>query len=396
MVDVNYIIGRSQNIFDNDIRRFETEICNIVQSSSFLVIGAAGSIGQAVTKEIFKRNPKRLHAIDLSENNLVELVRDLRSSIGYGSGEFASFAIDCSSEEFNSLISQNAAYDYVFNLSALKHVRSEKDPFTLMRLIKTNIFNTIETLQKTKKLGAKKYFCVSTDKATNPVNMMGASKRIMELFLNRESEHQDVSMARFANVAFSDGSLLHGFNQRLTKMQPITAPSDVQRYFLNFQEAGELCLLSGLFGDNREIYFPKLSADLDMLTFSEIAIRFLNSHGYEPFLCGTEEEARARSLEMKSDRVWPCYFFESDTTGEKDYEEFYTGSERVNFSSYDGIGVISNSLDYDDELLDNFVNAISKYRQRNWWTNQELIELFESLVPEFNHKNTGKFLEQRM
>lgn len=396
MLDVNHIIGRSQNIFDNDVKRFETEICEIVQSSSFLVIGAAGSIGQSVTKEIFKRNPKLLHAIDLSENNLVELVRDLRSSIGYGSGEFASFAIDCSSEEFNSLISQNAAYDYVFNLSALKHVRSEKDPFTLMRLIKTNILNTVETLRRTKKLGTKKYFCVSTDKATNPVNMMGASKRIMELFLNRESEHQDVSMARFANVAFSDGSLLHGFNQRLAKMQPITAPSDVQRYFLNFQEAGELCLLSGLFGDNREIYFPKLSADLDMLTFSEIAIRFLNSHGYEPLLCGSEEEARARSLEMKSDRIWPCYFFQSDTTGEKDREEFYTGSERINFSSYDGIGIISNPLDYDDELLDNFVNEISRFRQRNWWTNQELIELFERLVPEFNHKNTGKFLEQRM
>ena len=247
--------------------RLEIEIREIVQNSSFLVIGAAGSIGQSVSKEIFKRDPKLLHVVDLSENNMVELVRDLRSSIGYGSGEFASFAIDCASKEFNALVEQNKPYDYVFNLSALKHVRSEKDPFTLMRLTQTNIFNIINTLRITSKKGTKKYFCVSTDKATNPVNMMGASKRIMELFLTRESQSQQVSMARFANVAFSDGSLLHGFNQRILKKQPITAPTDVKRYFLNFQEAGELCLLSGLFGKNRETFFPKLHQEFDLLLF---------------------------------------------------------------------------------------------------------------------------------
>ena len=271
-------------MFDKDVIRLENEINDIVQNSSFLVIGAAGSIGQAVSKEIFKRNPKLLHVVDLSENNMVELVRDLRSSIGYGSGEFASFAIDCASREFNALVEQSIPYDYVFNLSALKHVRSEKDPFTLMRLTQTNIFNIIDALRITKKKGTKKYFCVSTDKAANPVNMMGASKRIMELFLNRESQLQQVSMARFANVAFSDGSLLHGFNQRILKKQPITAPKDVKRYFLNFQEAGELCLLSGLFGKNREIFFPKLSRELDLLTFSDILVRFLNTHGYEPIV----------------------------------------------------------------------------------------------------------------
>ena len=227
---------------------------------------------------------------------MVELVRDLRSSIGYGSGEFASFAIDCASREFNALVEQSIPYDYVFNLSALKHVRSEKDPFTLMRLTQTNIFNIIDALRITKKKGTKKYFCVSTDKAANPVNMMGASKRIMELFLNRESQSQQISMARFANVAFSDGSLLHGFNQRILKKQPITAPNDVKRYFLNFQEAGELCLLSGLFGKNRETFFPKLSQELDLLTFSDIAVRFLNAQGYEPVLCKTEAEARELSI----------------------------------------------------------------------------------------------------
>ena len=376
--------------------RLEREISEIVQNSSFLVIGAAGSIGQSVSKEIFKRDPKLLHVVDLSENNMVELVRDLRSSIGYGSGEFASFAIDCASREFNALVEQNKPYDYVFNLSALKHVRSEKDPFTLMRLTQTNIFNIINTLRITSKKGTKKYFCVSTDKATNPVNMMGASKRIMELFLTRESQLQQVSMARFANVAFSDGSLLHGFNQRILKKQPITAPTDIKRYFLNFQEAGELCLLSGLFGKNREIFFPKLHQEFDLLTFSDIAVRFLNTQGYEPIFCKTEAEARELSMKPIKNREWPCYFFNSDTTGEKDFEEFYDGTEKLDFERFEGIGVISNALKYDSDALYNFEHKLKLMLESGHWSKEELIELYKITVPEFSHKETGKFLDQRM
>jgi UDP-N-acetylglucosamine 4,6-dehydratase len=191
------------------------------------VIGGAGSIGQAVTKEIFKRNPKKLHVVDISENNMVELVRDIRSSVGYIDGEFKTFALDVGSVEYDDFIEQDGKYDYVLNLSALKHVRSEKDPFTLMRMIDVNIFNTEKTIQQSIQKGVKKYFCVSTDKAANPVNMMGASKRIMEMFAHRQSRHIDISMARFANVAFSDGSLLHGFDQRIKKQQPIVAPNDI-------------------------------------------------------------------------------------------------------------------------------------------------------------------------
>ena len=220
-----------------------------------MVIGGAGSIGQAVCHQIFKRDPKLLHVVDISENNMVELVRNIRSTIGYGSGIFETFAIDCGSSEFESLINHEGPYDYIFNLSALKHVRSEKDPYTLMRMISVNIFNTIKVTKLAKDMDAKKYFCVSTDKAANPVNMMGASKRIMEMFLMRESLTQNVSMARFANVAFSDGSLLHGFNQRFSKKQPFSAPNDVSRYFVTPEESGELCLLSGLKGNNRDIFF---------------------------------------------------------------------------------------------------------------------------------------------
>jgi FlaA1/EpsC-like NDP-sugar epimerase len=242
------LIGRKSTLFGDDVDVLSDALSSLVKSSRFLVIGGAGSIGQAVTKEIFKRSPKVLHVVDISENNMVELVRDIRSTLGYIDGEFRTFAVDCGSSEFEALISSEGPYDYVFNLSALKHVRSEKDPYTLMRMLSVNIFNTLKTFRLARDNGAKKYFCVSTDKAANPVNMMGASKRIMEMFLMRESETMPISMARFANVAFSDGSLLHGFNQRFAKRQPFSAPNDVRRYFVTPQESGELCLMSGLLG----------------------------------------------------------------------------------------------------------------------------------------------------
>ena len=279
------LIGRTQSLLEADIASRNQEMAELVSVSRFLVIGGAGSIGQAVTREIFKRNPIALHVVDISENNMVELVRDIRSTLGYIEGDFRTFAIDCGSREFEVLMQSSGGYDYVLNLSALKHVRSEKDPFTLMRLVQVNILNTIKTLKLAKQSGAKKYFCVSTDKAANPVNMMGASKRIMEMFLMRESEDMAISMARFANVAFSDGSLLHGFNQRFAKRQPISAPNDVRRYFVTPQESGELCLMSCLLGENRDIFFPKLSEQLHLTTFSEIAERYIENLGYDPYHC---------------------------------------------------------------------------------------------------------------
>lgn len=254
-MNVLKLIGREHPLFDDDVLCEERQLSELVTSSRFLVIGGAGSIGQAVTREIFKRKPAVLHVVDISENNMVELVRDLRSTLGYIEGDFRTFAVDCGSREFSALMNAGQGYDYVLNLSALKHVRSEKDPFTLMRLIEVNILNTIATVKQASQRGARKYFCVSTDKAANPVNMMGASKRIMEMFLMRESLSIPISTARFANVAFSDGSLLHGFNQRFAKHQPISAPNDVRRYFVTPQESGELCLMSCLLGENRDIFF---------------------------------------------------------------------------------------------------------------------------------------------
>jgi len=394
-MDYLKIIGRNNELFNEDVDSNDLILRDIISKSNFLVIGGAGSIGQSVAKEIFKRSPKSLHVVDISENNMVELVRDIRSTLGYIDGDFRTFAIDCGNFEFEALLKSNA-YDYVFNLSALKHVRSEKDPYTLMRMLEVNIFNTVKTLQLTKDRGSKKYFCVSTDKAANPVNMMGASKKIMEMFVMRESLSQEISMARFANVAFSDGSLLHGFNQRFAKRQPFSAPNDVRRYFVTPQESGELCLLSGLLGENRDIFFPKLSEELDLVKFSDIAVRYLNEFGFTPFECESESEARGKTKELLKKKMWPCYFFSSDTTGEKDFEEFYTNKETINLDRFDSVGIIKNEPVFNEEKLNRFQTAYSNMKNANHWTKKEILNEFHNLLPVFEHKETGKYLDQKM
>ncbi len=390
------LIGRQQALFTNDIKNHEKEMSRLVSASRFLVLGGAGSIGQAVTKELFKRNPDKLHVVDISENNLVELVRDLRSSIGYIDGEFCSFALDIGSVEFDALIKSDGQYDYVLNLSALKHVRSEEDPFTLMRMIDVNIINTEKTMLQAIKSGARKYFCVSTDKAANPVSMMGASKRIMEMFMMRQSSSIDISTARFANVAFSDGSLLHGFNQRILKKQPIVAPKDIRRYFLTPQESGELCLMSCLFGDNRDIFFPILDDTLHLITFAEIAERFLDQRGYQPYLCSSEKEARDLAERLPDQGKWPCLFTNSDTTGEKDFEEFYTRGETLDMERFENLGIIKNEAIFDDKLIEFFEREIALMRQKATWDKKQIVDLFHRMIPDFEHKETGKYLDGKM
>ena len=390
------LIGREKELFITDIESSKDKLKKVIGESSFLVIGAAGSIGQAVTKEIFKRNPKKLHAVDISENNLVELVRDIRSSFGYIDGDFSTFALDIGSYEYDAFIKSDGKYDYVLNLSALKHVRSEKDPYTLMRMIETNIFNTEKTLQQSYENGTKKYFCVSTDKAANPVNMMGASKRIMEMFAMRKSKLIDVSMARFANVAFSDGSLLHGFNQRIQKNQPIVAPKDIKRYFVTPQESGELCLMSCIFGDNRDIFFPKLNENLHLTSFSDIAMKYLNNLGYEPYLCKDEDEARKLMPILPKEGKWPCLFTISDTTGEKDFEEFFTDKEVLDIDKFINLGIIKNEAVYDESKLSLFENRIKVLKANLVWSKEEILEEFFNLIPDFGHRETGKYLDSKM
>ena len=390
------LIGRKNKLFTEDIQSKKEDLKDIVSNSKFLVLGGAGSIGQAVAKEIFKRNPLKLHIVDISENNMVELVRDIRSSFGYIDGDFQTFALDIGSDEYDAFWQADGDFDYVLNLSALKHVRSEKDACTLMRMISTNITNTDKTLQQAIDKNVKKYFCVSTDKAANPVNMMGASKRIMEMFVHRRSSQINVSMARFANVAFSDGSLLHGFNKRIEKKQPIVAPNDIRRYFVIPEESGELCLMSCIFGENRDIFFPKLSADLNLITFSEIAEKYLLEKGLQPKICKTEDEARELAKNNIDNKTWPCLFTSSDTTGEKDFEEFFTDNEILDMERFQNLGIIKNDLNFDSIKLNMFEQKISNLKKSKEWNKEILVDLFYEILPGFGHKETGKYLDSKM
>ena len=396
MTDILKLIGREQSMFTADLAKHGAAMDELVRGSRFLVIGGAGSIGGAVVRELFARKPRVLHVVDVSENNLAELVRDIRSSLGYIEGDFHAFALDCGSVEFDAMVAAHGPYDYVLNFSALKHVRSEKDPYTLMRLIRVNVLNTDAIVRHAIEMGARKHFCVSTDKASNPVNMMGASKRIMEMFLMRRSNQIPVSTARFANVAFSDGSLPHSWTVRIPKRQPIAAPADVRRYFVTDCEGAILCLLSTFFGNNRDIFFPKLEARLHLERFSDIARRYLRSLGYEPYECATEDEARAKVDELAAQKKWPCYFFTSDTTGEKDIEEFYTEDEQVDWGRFADVGVVTNAVGWDPETLSRFEAEIARMWESKQWTKSQLVDLFNRTLSRFSHKETFKYLDDRM
>ena len=390
------LIGRNEDLFSHDLELVNYKLQKIINISKFLVIGGAGSIGQAVVKEIFKRNPKKIHVVDINENNLTELVRDVRSSFGYIGGEFKTFTLDIGSIEYDAFIKSDGKYDYVLNLSALKHVRSEKDPFTLMRMIDVNIFYTDKTIHQSIENGVKKYFCVSTDKAANPINMMGASKRVMEMFLMRRSLDINISTARFANVAFSDGSLLHSFNQRIEKRQPIAAPSDIKRYFVTPQESGELCLMSCIFGENRDIFFPKLSDVLHLISFADIAVKYLKDKGYEAYLCNSEDEARELIKTLPEQGKWPCLFTKSDTTGEKGFEEFYTDKEVLDMDRFENLGVIKNEPEYDENQLNNFKDTISQLKSGMSWDKKSIVNEFFKMIPKFEYHDNGKYLDGKM
>lgn len=394
------LIGREKGLFEQDLMAHRAEIDEKIAQSRFLIVGGAGSIGSAVVKELFSRNPRVLDIIDINENNLAELVRDIRSSYGYGDGEFNAYCFDPLGDEFSAfskqLGSDSRKYDYVLNFAALKHVRSEKDPFTLMRMLDVNIFLTRRLLDFAVEAGAQKFFCVSTDKATSPVNLMGASKRIMELLLPEHGDRISVSTARFANVLFSDGSLPFAWTQRLQKGQPLSAPRDVRRYFITPRESALLCLFSLLRGQNKEIYFPKLSSEQDLVDFPSIARNYLQALGYSPVACDSEEAARS-FLSSKTGRAeWPCYFFDSDTTGEKEFEEFFVPGEPVTWDGYAEIGITSIQAESTIEDGKEFTRRIQAIRERNFWTKADILNCVAILLPEFAHQERGRHLDNRM
>jgi len=396
LADILNLIDRRESLFQEELSANQSKINSIINSSSFLVIGGAGSIGREVVKILFSRNAKKLHVVDISENNLAELVRDLRSQYGYSTNEFKTLTLDISSNEYDAFINSDGEYDYVMNLSALKHVRSEKDPYTLMRLVRVNILNTIKTIEQSIQLNIRKYFCVSTDKATNPVNLMGASKLVMEMFLQRYSDKISISSARFANVAFSDGSLLNSFQNRFNKRQPMVSPKDIERYFITPEESGILCVMSCLFGNSNEIFFPKIKGDFRLIKISSIAENFIKSKNFEPIICSSEEEARTNVNRYIQNKKWPLYLSNSDTTGEKPYEEFYSSEELIDNNRYHNIGVISNFKEVDELILKNFENNFRKLIESNNWTKLQIVEEFKNILPGLDYFDIGKYLDEKM
>lgn len=397
-MDIRTLIGRKHTLLQHDMDNAAAQLRDAIQGARVLLIGGAGSIGKQVAIQLFLRKPSALHIVDISENNLVEVVRDLRSSAGYIEGESLFLPIDMGGVEFKAFVASQKPYDYVLNIAAMKHVRSEKDAFSLMRMVRTNVLYTRDTLVFARGSHAKKYFAVSTDKAKNPANLMGATKRIMEDVLFRSVDQTAVSTARFANVAFSDGSLLHGFRQRLALQQPLSAPRDVRRYFMTGEEAGLLCLASLVLAGSREIVFPKLDAELALLTFSDIAVRFLESQGYEPFEVASEDEARQRAAELIRERKWPCYFFESDTAGEKPFEEFYASDDHVDMTRFQDMGVIKESglTEGEANRLDHFLERVEEAVAAGTWDKRSLVAAIYDACPELNHLDSERFLDDKM
>lgn len=393
--DTLQILNRNRPLFKEDITKVESQISEIVNESSFLVIGGGGSIGRSVSKEIFKRRAKTLHIVDLNENNLVELVRYIRSEFGYITKDFDTFSIDCGDEDFAHFMNINN-YDYVLNLSAMKHVRNENSIFSMKRMIETNIINSIKTYQIACSNECKKYFSVSTDKAANPVNFMGATKRIMEHAIFGNGGDCPVSMARFANVAFSDGSLLAGFCNRLLLQHPITAPSNIKRFFLTEEEAGIVCLLSTLFGKNGEIAIPIANEELALEGFEKIISNFLSFYGFEPFFCQSEEEARNWFKVNSETKKWPVYLFESNTTGEKPFEEFITKEEKMSTGSFSDLGFIKFESKFTTKQVDLFIKDLLDIDFSEPHSRKKLLKKTESFLGNFDHVEKNSFLNSRM
>ncbi len=394
-ISSDQILERECNLFISDIHNNKKTLESVISDSSIMVIGGAGSIGSATVKEILLFNPKAIHIVDIDENGLSNLIRDIRSLDIRTSTEIKAFCVDVDSPEFDALI-ENYHYDYVLNFSALKHVRSEKDPYTLMRMVVVNILNTYKTLEISIEKRAKKYFAVSTDKATNPINLMGSTKRIMEMYLMKLSEKINISTARFANVLFSNGSLPQSFLVKLNKRQPLSGPNDVRRYFITLEESGRLCLFSTFLGLNKEIFIPKIEK-LKAIRFDEIAVRILKQFGYMPKYCNSEDEAKQLIKELRDKGLWPCYFSPSDTTGEKEIEEFYTKEDILDYSKFNDIAIIKNKTSFDEKALQYFLSEIKKMRMNKKWSKNEIVSLISYVLKEeFRYEDKGKYLDDKM
>ncbi len=392
-----HVTGRSESLFAKDLDRYAPELTEQIQGKSVLVIGGAGTIGSSFIKTLLRFNPGKLVVVDINENGLTELVRDCRSRADIQlPANFKTYPVNFGDKLFRKIFIAEGPFDIVANFAAHKHVRSEKDSFSIEAMIDNNVLKARELLELLLQHPPKHFFCVSTDKAANPVNIMGASKKLMEEVILAYSDTLKISTARFANVAFSNGSLPAGFIERIFKRQPLSCPSDVKRYFVSPDESGEICLLACVLGKPGDIFFPKLDPTKDLVNFKDIALQFLVALKLEPVICKSEKEAREKAACLnRNSTCYPVYFFKSETSGEKLYEEFYTEDEELDTTTFTSVGVIKNAPKRNREELDAIIsNLVHLFDEPA--SKADVVNVLQQLLPGFSHLETGLNLDQKM
>lgn len=393
----DYVIERQESLFAQDIESNKERLSCEIKGKSVLVIGGAGSIGSSFIKAILKFNPSKLVVVDLNENGLAELTRDLRSTEGLTvPATYLTYTLDFVDPIFESIFREHGGFDIVANFSAHKHVRSEKDKYSVEALLNNNVLKARKLLDLLAEIPPRHFFCVSTDKVANPVNVMGASKRVMEDLIMSYMPYFKVTTARFANVAFSNGSLPLSFFDRMMKRQPLVAPKDVRRYFVSLEESGQICMLACILGSNGEIFFPKLGEE-KMKTFSSICDDFIGAMGYTKHECATDEEAKHFAANMKpGDKEYPAVYFSSDTTGEKDFEEFYVEGEEKDLDRFSSLGVILSKVHRPKAEVEDFLHKLEDIFARPGFTKAEVVGCIKEFLPNFEHEEKGKNLDQKM
>jgi FlaA1/EpsC-like NDP-sugar epimerase len=389
-------LSREESLFSEDLQSNKDILADNIHGKTIMVIGGAGTIGSSFIKAALKFMPGKLVVIDINENGLTELVRDLRSIDGqYIPEEFFTYPLSFDSQAFRKLFVAHGPFDIVANFAAHKHVRSEKDIFSIEALLENNLVKAKGLLDLLVQFPPKHFFCVSTDKAANPVNIMGASKKLMEELILSYGEKFKVSTARFANVAFSNGSLLEGFMKRIEKNQPLSCPSDVTRFFVSPQESGEICLLACIMGNSREIFFPKLDMENDLINFADIFPPLLKELGFEPVVLDSDQKARA-STHMINEGKYPVFVFKTDTSGEKLFEEFYTDDESFDLGRFNALGVISKEPTYTTKTFGEIFKELYMLLDKEKLQKHEIVAWLKKYIPEFEHIETGMGLDKKM